>query len=288
MMGNFAGMAGGMGGGMSPAAGALNLANRMGDRAKGMAKGGEAKDRLTYKSTRDAGRMSHGAAKPYLGGEDLNKKQTTKPAEEPEDQSWFKPMGSFAPGGNAGAQVSNEAMQQISRLMQPGPDEDPFAGLQGYSDQTKGFTQTAGSIPHPHGGAYHPGQKMEHPIIDLLRSLDRVMPLIARGYAATGFNKSGMGMQPIHSTRTERGNVTGFDVDQAERDPSGQGPNLQNLPIMPGPWEGHPTHESTPHSIRAGRTAMAGAGQKRGGVAKKALALAKRRKKGSRRAGGRA
>lgn len=75
------------------------------------------KDRLTYKSNaRDPARMSRGATKPYVGGEELRKPVTSQPEnKEEDDRSWFKPIGNFAGGGGA----------------RPAPAMDNFKGIPG-------------------------------------------------------------------------------------------------------------------------------------------------------------
>lgn len=215
---NFQNIPQGMGSGTGMAQGALNLANRMGDRPKGMASGGQ------------------------------------------------PPKG-----------VSQEALQEISRLMQPGPDENPFSALSSFQPE-----QTPMPRPAPYSIRKEQGLK------DPSKGLERTLPLLVRALSVAlsrsgGQDLSGGMRDQIRQDMDLQNQGSVFPGDISD---------LSSLPVMPYPWEGHRTQPSSPHSIRSGRTQAEPpkespkaspqmAQQKRGGVAKKALRLAKRKRKGS-------
>lgn len=219
------------------------------------------KDRLTYKSTRNAERMSHGATRPYAGGEELQRQSSKQEDEPAEERAWFKPIGSFAGGGG----------------MRPTPATDNFKGIPGGigglgggpAGQALSVARRMGSIPQGADPRPGYGQNMTgmqegghaqqtHESGSAIRSayedkMAALLPPSAQKNRATASKKGGDEFDPKAlqelSKLMEPGLPNPFDelkdwqaqdyLNQARREPTG---------FEPG--EHIPTPRAAPYSIR--------------------------------------
>lgn len=266
-MQNFQGVPGGMGGlGGGPAGQALSLARRIGTQPigadprpgtagmgvqQGMQAGGHPDVHMAYND--------QVVRKLPLADQQARGKQTSK-AESAADNS--------------------KALKEISRLMGPNLP-DPFAELQGqgiplehgfnpyFPGQTRVRSRPESQVP-PSGEAQ--ATIRQEPAVDMTRDLEQIAPIIYRALAVAASRNS----PPVMGAAGLRGQM-GQDMHTASQG-SLVPPEVQHfggLPIIPEkPVKTPPTSRSAARRIMAG--------QKRGGVAKKALALAKRRKRSSR------
>ena len=241
---------GGIGGGGSGSGGqALSLARRMGTQPQGA--GGRPGAQVLpggggsgYAEGGDARGTYEANVIRNLPMEDQRTHYATKQKE----------AGKAGKAGSEGQIADSKALQEISKLMGPGVP-NPFEELQGFQQHQTNPVPGA-PMPRAAPASIRPEPGIQDPTKDLPLSL--IYRLGLRAYL-------GAGSEPLSSYATQS--------SQNPMDP------LRDTALAGLPTIREQPAKATPTSRGAAKRVMSG--QKRGGVAKKALAMAKRKKKGS-------